>query len=179
MPLRTPTGQLVAASAWMMPDESIVFVKLSQKEFDVARASDALGRYRPPDPAAQHVMSIGGIPALDTVDGFPEPGDYWEQDDVDDDGKTIKTLHYQTGTDLFGYWGVQLLRETKTAQGASKLDPFTGKPLMERYLKIDGNHCDVLTNYDLKTIDQYVPVPPSRAVSTALVDVAVDVTRVV
>jgi hypothetical protein len=177
MPLRKTTGEFVAASAWLMPDESVVFVKLSQKEFEAARDGDMLAQYLSPDPVARHIMSIGEIPALDTVDGFPEPGDYWEQSDVDDDGKEIKALHYQTGTDLFGYWGVELQRETKTGQGRTKFDPFTGQPVMERYLKVDGNHRDVLTNYDLKTIDKYIPVPPSRAVSTALVDVIVDVTR--
>jgi hypothetical protein len=167
MPLRRMTGGENAAAAWAMPDDSIVFVKLTQKQY-LAAAGD-MERMGRPSPDARPLMAVGGMPELDTADGYPGPGDYWEM--PDGEGGTV--LHVQTGTDPFGDWHYTFERQ--------KIDQFTGKvavdakgkALTEFTAQVKGAHRDVLTVYDIKNIGLYAPRTPVRVASFAVTDVEI------
>lgn len=94
--LRHLTGGAVAFAGWQLTNGSIVAVKISQQTYDVwtqaGAIGDAPGR---PDPAAVFLLAAGGIPALDTVDGWPAIGDSWEETDPD---TKLTVLHVATGT---------------------------------------------------------------------------------
>ena len=162
MPLRHLTGGTVAATAWIMPDGSIAQVKLTQAEWDK-------GEYdlRPPDPKARRVFGIGGIPALDTVDGFPSPGDYWEAPAEDPvTGDLVTALHIQSGTDLFGNWSYAQDQQHLDAQGKQVVDAVSKIPMREWVTSIAVTHREVRLVYNLGTAAQIVPAPPASAVST-------------
>ncbi len=77
---RQRTDGTVALSMWLV-DGSPVVVKVSQADYDAAvalKGGEMPGR---PTPTARFLMACGGIPALDTADGYPSRGDAWEEDD--------------------------------------------------------------------------------------------------
>lgn len=83
--LRHLTGGQVAFAVFVMPDGSVREVKLTQKE--VEKYNQSTFDAAKPDPGAVFKMAVGGIPALDTVDGYAHIGDMWEADYGD--GKTL------------------------------------------------------------------------------------------
>lgn len=93
---RTLTGDTVAFAAWQLQDGTVVFVKVLQAQYDAFAikgrgVGDPPGR---PDPAATFLIGGGGVPALDTADGWPSIGDVWER--VNDETGEIE-LHVATG----------------------------------------------------------------------------------
>lgn len=81
------TGGTVALAIWRLVDDTIVPVHLNQGDYDSFVAGGGRGDPpgRPADDASP-LVSSGGIPALDTDDGFPLVGDCWEVDVLDEDG---------------------------------------------------------------------------------------------
>lgn len=64
------TNNQVAFSIWEMPDKSFHFMKCLQSDY-------INGNIRQPIPNAVFRMAAGGIPALNTIDGFPQFGNWW------------------------------------------------------------------------------------------------------
>ena len=77
--LRTKTGGSVAYSVWLMGDNSVKTVKISQEEYDNFAIRDGGVGELPskPAPDAVFVMAGGGVPALNTLDGWWSAGDCW------------------------------------------------------------------------------------------------------
>jgi hypothetical protein len=78
--LRQLTGGTVAIAVWQLSDGTVRTVKLTQAEYDEFALTrkgvgDAPGR---PTSDAVFIMAGGGIPAIDTVDGWPSVEDAWE-----------------------------------------------------------------------------------------------------
>lgn len=79
MKLRFLTGGTVAYAVWLMPNGTFRTVKLTQDEFN---AWATVGNPpRQPHPKAVFCMAAGGVPALNTADGWPSIGDCWERPD--------------------------------------------------------------------------------------------------
>lgn len=81
--LRQFTGGSVAFSVWLLSDQTIRVSKISQIQYDefaVTRKGlgDAPGK---PTVDAKFLMAAGGIPALNTADGWPSAEDAWEVND--------------------------------------------------------------------------------------------------
>ncbi len=81
--LRSRADYTVAWSIWLLADGSTRVTRIAQADYDEFAVThrgtgDAPGR---PAPDARFLMAAGGIPALDTVDGYPRRGDAWEEDD--------------------------------------------------------------------------------------------------
>jgi hypothetical protein len=92
--LRFLTGGSVAASLWLLANNTPVVVKNTQAEYDdfaVRRGGRGFIAGRP-EPDARFLMAAGGIPAINTLDGWPSPDDCWEYDDPE----TGKVLIYAT-----------------------------------------------------------------------------------
>ena len=75
----TLRGDFVACSIWLLPDGTVRAVKFAQADHDAWHAErDAQGDpHDAPGAGAIHLQTFGGIPAVDTADGFPEPGMWW------------------------------------------------------------------------------------------------------
>lgn len=75
MPLivRNKGAGTVALAHWVLADGTPVTVKLTQAEHDSGP------RNFPPATGATLLIACGGIPALNTVDGYPHKGDCWEE----------------------------------------------------------------------------------------------------
>lgn len=99
---------------WQLADGMLRTSRITQAEYDtfaVAKGGvgDAPGR---PAPDATFLMAVGGIPALNTADGWPVPGDFWTRFDPELN-ETVLTLC--TGPDI--NW---------TYRGAVAVDPGKG-----------------------------------------------------
>lgn len=165
MPLRRFTGAKYAASAWLMADDTVTIVPLAQSEYDKAAADGTMDRLHPPAADARFLIAFGGFPALDTVDGMPHPGDYWEAPDQDEiTGKPITVLHVQTGDDPMGNWWCTYTT-TRKADGTIAVEGRTGAAVTESSLNVTTKHRDVFTNYVLALAAQIIPTSPTRTVN--------------
>lgn len=153
--LRQPTGGKVAVAFWIMPDNTVITVRVKQGDYDeFAINKKGVGEFPgKPDSKARFMLAWGGMPALNTVDGYPNAGDAWEET-----LEGIKVLRIAT-SDKFDW----------NYKDAAASDPGAGltSQLTGIEVKSSGNAV-VLTTYDILNLPLTIPDIPKTVIVTPI-----------
>lgn len=123
---RALTGGTVGLSVWVLPDGSFYEAKITTAQYAqfVALGGEPPGR---PNADAKWFMAFGGIPALDTLDGYASEGDCWDSEDAD--GNPTLTVATASGHNwMYTFEGGESGKYTSrgsraiTARGAAEFD---------------------------------------------------------
>lgn len=156
--LRNLTGKSVAFALWLMPDGSVVTTKMLQSDYD-AQAAGLMKPPGSPDAGAEFLLAGGGIPALDTVDGWPAINDCWLK--TDEDGSTVLMAALGSSPDY------RYLRAVASDPGTGQTSQVTGFVVQAQ------NNLIKIPNYNKADPTQTVVPQVAPTASKTLIDVTI------
>jgi hypothetical protein len=151
MTIRNMTAELVAWAVWQLPDNSIIETPISQAQYENLAVLEAQIR---PAPDAVFLMAAGGIPGLDTSDGYAHAGDAWEIYDYD-----LKQTVLKVAVSDGWEWGYTRSVKSEIDLTTAKLTGF----------EVASNAVQTFTSYDVKDLDS-LRVRQAKAPTFATID---------